>query len=41
MKIVQLLVFTILISFGASAQIAKLDTLKSQEFSEEKILFDF
>jgi len=35
MKIVQLLVFAILISFTASAQIAKLDTLKTQEFSEE------
>jgi ABC-type transporter MlaC component len=35
MKTVQLLIFTILISFNASAQIAKLDTLKIQEFTEE------
>jgi ABC-type transporter MlaC component len=35
MKIVQLLVFAILISFSASAQVAKLDTLKIQEFTEE------
>ena len=35
MKIVQLFVFTFLISFSVSAQIAKLDTLKIQEFSEE------
>ena len=35
MKIVQLFVFTFLISISASAQIAKLDTLKIQEFSEE------
>jgi len=35
MKIVQLLVFTFLISIGASAQISKTDTLKVQEFSEE------
>ena len=35
MKIVQLLVFAILISFSASAQVTKLDTLKIQEFTEE------
>lgn len=35
MKIVQLLVFAILISFSATAQVAKLDTLKIQEFTEE------
>ena len=35
MKIVQLLVFTFLISFSATAQVAKLDTLKIQEFTEE------
>jgi hypothetical protein len=35
MKIVQILVFTFLISIGASAQISKSDTIKVQEFSEE------
>jgi hypothetical protein len=35
MKIVQFLVFAILISFSATAQVAKLDTLKIQEFTEE------
>lgn len=35
MKIVQSLVFTLLISFSALAQVAKLDTLKIQEFTEE------
>ncbi len=35
MKIVQLLVFAILISFSATAQVAKLDTLKIQEFTED------
>ena len=35
MKIVQSLVFTLLISLSALAQVAKLDTLKIQEFTED------